>query len=195
MKDYLFGYGSLIGQKSRDEEGITFDPVPIRLFGYRREWNVKVDNHNGMGIMGLGVIKSRKSYCNGILFGCEDIEDFKRREFKFDYSIEKFDRRDILFLNKKLNLENDNLWYFTPNHHHLPTKKTPIRQSYLDVCMMSCLEINEDFAKDFVKTTHDWLFWINDRKNPCYKNPGIEIDTKKIDRILKEVMKDRFNRI
>ena len=55
----------------------------------------------------------------------------------------------------------------------------PILQSYIDICILGCLEYGEEAAKEFIQSTQGWqqAVWLNDRvvrsygsitnNNPC----------------------------
>lgn len=54
-----------------------------------------------------------------------------------------------------------------------PTSDLPILQSYLDICLEGCFEVEamlgpgSNFAQDFLATTHGWSrHWVNDRLFP-----------------------------
>ena len=62
-----------------------------------------------------------------------------------------------------------------PMEKAFPTKEFPIVQSYVDICINGCLEMEarypeakkKQFAKDFLTTTYHWSsFWVNDRVYP-----------------------------
>ena len=64
----------------------------------------------------------------------------------------------------------------------------PICQTYVDTCLVGCLEHGgEAFADDFIRKTDGWNeFWINDRTAPKYPRLAkIDADmVAKIDRLL-----------
>ena len=46
-----------------------------------------------------------------------------------------------------------------------PSITHPILQTYIDVCITSCLEHGDDFAREFISTTFLWTpYWLNDRE-------------------------------
>jgi hypothetical protein len=54
-----------------------------------------------------------------------------------------------------------------------PAPTFPMVQSYVDICVDGCLEIEasyrtaDGFAQDFIKTTTGWnKYWVNDRLYP-----------------------------
>ena len=67
------------------------------------------------------------------------------------------------------------IWYFANSRKRFPSAEHPIVQSYVDVCLDGCLEIEAmyprakqiNFAERFVRTTSNWgAPWINDRIYP-----------------------------
>src|SRR5438445_2421911 len=64
MTDYVFGYGSLINPDSRKLTGPTGEPIPVRVRGLERSWNVVVTKDK---MTALGVIRRRGALTNGVL--------------------------------------------------------------------------------------------------------------------------------
>jgi hypothetical protein len=55
----------------------------------------------------------------------------------------------------------------------LPSPEFPIVQSYVDICLTGCLQIQQgfpeagDFAAEFIQSTREWSkYWENDRAYP-----------------------------
>ena len=48
------------------------------------------------------------------------------------------------------------LWVYVPEKPMAPTIEYPIVQTYLDTILRGCLEINEEFAAEFLTTTAGW---------------------------------------
>ena len=67
-----------------------------------------------------------------------------------------------------------------------PSRKWPILQTYVDVCLTGCLEYGEDYAIEFIKTTFLWpAFWLNDRQ--VARRPWLyQKQYAYLDRLLKE---------
>jgi hypothetical protein len=80
-----------------------------------------------------------------------------------------------------------------------PCKEFPIVQSYVDMCINGCLEIEslypkakkDEFAIDFIRSTFYWSeFWVNDRIYP--RRPFIyRPNAYTIDQLLKENLPDK----
>jgi len=73
-----------------------------------------------------------------------------------------------------------------------PTPDFPMVQSYVDICVNGCLEVEalyrsaRGFVQEFVKTTTGWnKYWVNDRLYP--RRPFIYVPkAETIDRALQE---------
>ena len=65
-----------------------------------------------------------------------------------------------------------------------PSFSHPILQTYVDVCVLGCLELGRQFLLEFLETTHGFSgFWLNDREVP--RRPWIHQPRHKtIDRLL-----------
>jgi hypothetical protein len=73
----------------------------------------------------------------------------------------------------------------------VPTRDFPIVQSYLDICLTGCLQIEKGFpdavgfAGEFIETTQEWSkYWENDRMHPR-RAPFTVPAASKIDKLLK----------
>jgi hypothetical protein len=103
-------------------------------------------------------------------------------------------------------LGNINIWAYVNNFDqskpitsNLPNRDFPIVQSYVDMCINGCLEIEEQypiakleqFTGDFIKSTFYWSkFWVNDRIYP--RRPFIyRPNAYEIDKLLKEHLPDK----
>jgi hypothetical protein len=189
-KNFIFGYGSIINEKSRNCTcGSSFNAIPVRIstkFGYRRCWNFHSPTAK---ITALGLEKTNKenaSTINGILYPLDE------------GSMKKFDEREEGYKRIKIPLKyiqkigweclpkhNCNIWTYVPNNNFLldASLKNPILQSYIDVCINGTLKYGEQFTIEFLETTFNWSYWLNDRQIP--RRPWIhEKNYKVIDEIL-----------
>jgi hypothetical protein len=75
----------------------------------------------------------------------------------------------------------------SPLKDNLPSPHFPIVQSYVDICINGCLEIEgkypaaKNFTATFIETTHNWSkYWVNDRIYPrrpfIYRPTASQID-------------------
>jgi hypothetical protein len=83
----------------------------------------------------------------------------------------------------------------------LPTPDFPIVQSYVDICLTGCLQIEKGFpdavgfAGDFIQTTQEWSkYWENDRVQPR-RAPFTVPAASKIDKLLETHLPKLFAEI
>ena len=178
QKHYLVGYGSLLSHDSRSRYSNIFCPnMPIVAHGWRREWLAR-----GLADLqtGLGVSQVDSAQLNGVLLPIEQISpELRTREqdYQFDEvdpaSIEAAQGSPLAQAELDIILENPHthkIW-ICANLHKLPANNHyPINQTYLDTCLVGCLEQGIDnFAAEFIHNTHFWQHgWINDRRQPRY---------------------------
>jgi len=191
MQNYLFGYGSLISKNSRSRTGTTGMSYVVRVNGIKRAWNLNV---NAVPTTAVGIVKAVGSACNGIIVEINESElpKFDEREGK-EYKRIKLDLNSIEFLGNE-KFDKGIVWAYAVKKPGVASEKYPIIQSYVDVIISGCLEVNEDFAKEFVRTTYGWDYWINDRKEPRYIRHLNYPNEKKIDKLLQECISKEFNK-
>ena len=207
MKNYIFGYGSLIENESRTRTTKNAIKVyPAYVVGYKRGWFARV-NVPGLTTTFLGCIKSESlnNKVNGVIYEIHknDLPDLDRREN--NYTRVEIRHSDIkLLANLNLNL-NDKVFVYLNEGisddnmlQYLPNKDFPIVQSYVDICINGCIEIEETYpqAKEvgyiemFISETYYWSeYWANDRIYP--RRPFIyRPNAYTIDAHLKRYLKD-----
>jgi len=193
MTDYLFGYGSLINAESRAKTGKSGQAIPVRVKAVERQWNLIVP---GMRLSAVGAVSNPDSTCNGVIVSVDakDLPKFDKREI--GYSRIKIPKHEVTILLRGKRVPQGNLWVYVVDKPRRPSIKNPLIQSYIDVILTGCLNINEQFAREFVTTTTGWNNpWINDRQKPRYLRAMEKVPfAKKIDRLLKELVPTAFSR-
>lgn len=192
MKDYIFGYGSLINEESRAKSGHSGKAIPVIVYGIKRSWSVNIKDHN-LTVLGARFDKSSK--CNGVIVKIPDgeLHKFDKRELPFGYKRIALSSKEIIPISGKV--PKGNIWVYVEKEHFLPTKRFPIAQSYVDVVLQGCLEISKDFARDFITLTDNWDYpWINDRNNPKYPRASLKVKNKSIDSLLKKTIHSYFKK-
>jgi cation transport regulator ChaC len=190
MAQYIFGYGSLIEQHSRM---LTVPNVkkafPAIIKGYTRGWWART-KVIGFSTTYLGCLEHNSEllsgqdlpdYVNGVLFEVvqEEVTQLDEREKNYkrvQIPLEKITAYETalpgdavvwVYLNK-FEDKKDFL-------NSCATKDFPIVQSYVDICINGCFEIERDFAdakkdsylNNFISSTIFWSpFWANDRIYP-----------------------------
>lgn len=170
--EYIFGYGSLIYSLSRNRttpnKHIVF---PLKVYGLTRGW---------WGVIPVPRPSTTFLGCvEAFRYGIEEDESFVNG-VAYQVTSEELiliDEREIGYKRIQVDLENvhdycnrfqsgDRVWVYTNEHQdlnfprgHYPTEELPIVQSYLDLCINGCLEIEKEFentsgfCKDFIGYT------------------------------------------
>lgn len=187
---FLIGYGSLIQQQSKHHTSLlTGNSLPVEVKGYKRGWYVR-SVEVGFGTTYLGVIPETQSSFNGVVF--ELLNDGK--------AIQAYDQREAAYcrvevppsaikaLSSQHPLPSGQYWlYVLLNPPSKPSKRHPIVQSYVDIFLSGCLEIEQKFqlktfAEYCLESSDQWSpHWINDRIYPrrphVYQPAAREIDS------------------
>jgi len=159
MKQYIFGYGSIINKDSVNKTTIEKERIIKTITGFKREWNINIKSHFQTA---LGIVKNKNSTCNGVLVEVDDINEVDKREI--GYTREKVE---------------ENIWIYVPQVIGSATEKYPIMQSYIDVILEGCFKISKEFAKEFIDTTEGWNeHIIYDRETPKYPRAQKELKYK-----------------
>lgn len=172
---HIFGYGSLIQRASRTATWLTASIAsPVIVKGVARGWFDQTDVPSWSPTY-LGAEDDASADCNGVLFPVHvvELESFARREA--GYRLTKLDPTQITMLDGSSAPPDGEIWYFASTQKRFVSKDHPIVQSYVDVCLDGCLELEavfpqarqSNFAERFLQTTRNWgLPWINDRIHP-----------------------------
>jgi len=196
-KNFIFGYGSLINKKSREntaQNKLNNIYTPVKVKKIKREWNIKSKKYN---MITLGIDFKNNNSCNGVIFNVSknELKNFDKREKPYGYKRIEL-KKELIQPYKKDNLINKGKIWFYINNKNLLDKEIPLVQSYIDVVLCGCLNIGEKFAQKFITTTNGWdKTWINDRKEPRYlRSMNIsKKKSKKIDELLKKVIPKYFH--
>ncbi len=204
-KNYIFGYGSLIEDESRQRTTPTARyAFPVRVKGIRRGWWARGAD-SGLTTTYLGALKNPQKSCNGVIYEVsdEELQATDRRE-SAGYTRQRIPPEAITMLGGFAKPPAADYWAyintFDPAHldSQTPTGQFPIVQSYVDICVNGCLEVQSkypegaaDFAEEFVATTEAWSrFWVNDRVYP--RRPFIFVPgSSQIDTVLKTAAETR----
>ena len=174
---YVFGYGSLIEKASRTRTNPdAIGAWPARVAGYQRGWFHQFANNVGSTCTYLGAIENAGATINGVVYKVGDIEKTKERET--GYTATRVDGK-ITMLDGSGPLDpTDEVYLFVSNPEDIsktkePTPGIPMVESYVDICINGCLEIEAlyrsaaGFTQEFIKTSTGWnKYWVNDRLYP-----------------------------
>jgi hypothetical protein len=203
---YIFGYGSLIEQSSR----LRTTPraicvLPATVSGFARGWWARTGSV-GFSTTFAGAIPDSSASINGVVYAVtqQELEDTNKRE-------QGYTPTDITGVIQILGGDykpKDKVWMyvndFKPGQREesLPSPEFPIVQSYVDICLTGCLQIQGafpddagDFARMFIESTQAWSsYWENDRVNP--RRPFVSVpQASTIDGLLAKFLPEDFSKI
>ncbi|HTD54601.1 MAG TPA: gamma-glutamylcyclotransferase family protein [Silvibacterium sp.] len=173
---YVFGYGSLIESESRTRTNPDAVAAwPARLAGYQRGWFHQFANNVGSTCTYLGAVEDTAATVNGVVYAVEDFEKTEQRET--GYKAIKVSG-EVTMLDGGRPWDRGDVYIFLSKPDYIsktkePTRAIPMVQSYVDICVNGCLEIEAlyraaaGFAQEFIRTSSGWNeFWVNDRIYP-----------------------------
>lgn len=172
---YIFGYGSLVESQSRAMTSPTaLYASPVNVTGIQRGW---FDQVGGVSLSTtyLGAVPEPSSNCNGVIFQVtqQQLAAFDSRET--GYERKKIEQKNITMLDGSKSAPDGDIWYYANKKKQYASAECPIVQSYVDICLNGCLEIEATyplakqakFAETFITTSTDWSkYWVNDRIYP-----------------------------
>jgi cation transport regulator ChaC len=204
LPQYIIGYGSLIDETSKKRtDPSAEESVPILIKGYKRVW-AGHGNLPGVNATFLSVIKDTSSSFIGVSYKLsepENIKSYDRRESI--YCREQINQDNFVFLSQSPSFSaQKQVWIYTiaSTENQFPTKDFPIVQSYVDIFLRGCIQIEEkfkitSFAKECIETTEGWpVYWVNDRifpRRPSFYEPYAA----QIDALLKDTVTEQFKHI
>lgn len=103
----------------------------------------------------------------------QQLEAFDQRET--GYNRERIDQKNVTMLDGSESAPDGDIWFYANKEKRYASAKYPIVQSYVDICLNGCLEIEAayplakkaSFAETFLKTSTNWnKYWVNDRLYP-----------------------------
>jgi hypothetical protein len=174
--DFVFGYGSLINETSRNATSVhPIAAIPVRVsaeFGYIRAWNERSPS----GFTGLGLRKpmpgESATTINGVLYPVHgnDMAEFDDREH--EYMRVEVPRATIEAVSWQALPALARVWVYVPiiasndsgTGLQPADARFPLLESYIDVVVEGGLEYGTEFAREILVTTRDWsCYWLNDR--------------------------------
>lgn len=192
----IFGYGSFVESKSRAMTSPSaLYASPANVVGIQRGWFGQVGGVS-LSPTYLGAVADASSHCNGVIFKVsqQQLEAFDKHET--GYQRERIDQSNITMLDGSKSAPEGDIWFYANTEKRDASPECPIVQSYVDVCLNGCLEIEAtyplakkaEFAEAFLKTSTNWSkYWVNDRIYP--RRAFIYIpNASKIDALIKKVL-------
>ena len=203
VENYVFGFGSLINTKSRTaSDPQAVDAVPVRILpevGYARAWNFQSGTAaiTALGLEKTGAGNSRP--INGIVSPVfASFEELDEREAGYvRVAVPQAQLQTTRWVQVP---KGGKVWVYVPKldgHEpgeglHMSSYSHPILQTYVDVCLLGCLEQSVEAAVEFITSTAGWDGpWLNDRE--IARRPWLkQKEYKKIDQLLAEVIPVKF---
>lgn len=185
MHHYAFGYGSLIQSGSRLRTVPTaHNVIPVRFAKMQRGWWLHGSRRSlPTTYLAVELTDNPKHTCNGVLLKMNDDEmaALDRREQGYDRV--ELDINDVTYLSGAGVVEPDStLWTYVckpARGRERPTAEQTLLQSYVDICLLGCLEMEDllgpdsGFIREFIDTTLDWsAYWRNDRDEEDFTRLG-----------------------
>lgn len=201
-QQYIIAYGSLMETASKNStDPHSGENKPIWIDHYQRGWFSK-GLADGFSSTYLGVIKSKHARFNGSIFTLPHANSFKNYDAREKYYCRVLVAPENIHLLNGEKLPEGQFWIYELKPEFLapPSNDYPIVESYVDIFLTGCLEIEEkyhlkNFASACVNTTSDWsVNWVNDRIYP--RRPyGHQPRASAIDKLLKEHVPQFFQQI
>jgi hypothetical protein len=132
-------------------------------------------------------VHAEEKTINGVIYAVADLESTKKREIGYTATpiqngrIEMLDGGPAWDESVPVNIFLSNQESISKTNE--PTREMPMVQSYVDICINGCLELEALYRKvaglftqEFIATTRGWgKFWADDRIYP--RRPGIYAPT------------------
>lgn len=187
---YIFGYGSLINEASRNLTGDTGKAMPAVVSGLQRYWG-----KTGSPVMSHLVVREGEGECNGVLIHIDDeaLSIFDIREA--GYQRVELAASRVKVLEPGFTIDGPVYVYVTEDVIS-PCHIQPIAQSYVDTVLAGCLRYSADFAQGFIASTYGWGFpRMDDRHAPVYQRvAGVADSDRSIIDTLLENFPDAFKK-
>jgi gamma-glutamylcyclotransferase (GGCT)/AIG2-like uncharacterized protein YtfP len=180
--------------------------MPARARGFARGWWART------GVVGFsttfaGAIPEKSSSVNGVVYAVteEQLKETNQREQGYTPT----DITSTVQILSGAYKPKDKVWLYVNDFKNdeerrkcLPSPEFPLVQSYIDICLTGCLQIEQgfpddakDFASDFIKLTQEWSsYWENDRVHPR-RAPFTVPAASKIDQLLQAHLPKLFKEI
>ncbi|MES2142579.1 MAG: hypothetical protein V4471_06855 [Pseudomonadota bacterium] len=199
---YIIAYGSLMETKSKNgTDSTSGENRPVSVTNYQRGWFSRGEAI-GLSTTYLGVIKNLDAHFNGTVFPVATPASLKNYDKREKYYCRVSVPKETIHTLDCSNLAEAEFWIYVikPEFMAKPSKKYPIVESYVDIFLSGCIEIEnkfhlKNFATDCVSTTRNWsTHWVNDRIYP--RRPFVfEPNALEIDNLLNNKIPEIFHQI
>lgn len=173
-KHFIVGYGSLLSADSRQHfSDITSDAIPLTLKGWKRAWHTRSTHESQTYV---GAHRNEQANMNGVLLEIDDISpELQKREQDYQFVEVSIDEVAFHLPEEQssalsADVSAHNIWVCQTLQTQVADPDHPVYQSYIDTCLLGCLETDvEGFVDAFIESTDLWHHhWLNDRHDPQY---------------------------
>jgi hypothetical protein len=202
LPQYIVAYGSLMETKSKTAtDKRSGENKPVIVDHYQRGWFAKGVSV-GFSTSYLAISKNANSHFNGAIFRLATPDSLKNYDKREKYYCRVAVSPALIHRLDQKTLPRAEFWIYEikPEYIAKPSKKYPLVESYVDIFLSGCLEIEEkfhlkNFAASCIETTSDWSrYWINDRLYPR-RAFVFEPNASKIDQLLANKVSYFFSQI
>lgn len=189
---FVIGYGSLMETESKRRTAPdTGSNLPVLVTGFARSWNTR-GSEVGFSTTYLGADVDASAEMVAALYRVFRVEDIKATDDRESFYCRVAVAADAArMLDGSEVPHTGQIWIYVnkPDAVDLPDERFPIVQSYVDIFMTGCLQLeekvhgwNRKFSEECIATTRDWSpHWVNDRLYPrrafIYQPNAYAIDT------------------
>jgi len=160
--DYIFGYGSLLSEYSRQTySNIHSEVISATINGWSRAWCAVYPDE---GATYAGAFRNSSSNLDGVLIRTQIDDTLSERERGYQFS--PLNRSELIRVAGDYELRTDDrIWICESLQPGAATELCPLPQSYVDTCLSGCIEVHGvDGAARFIDQTYGWdCVWVNDR--------------------------------
>ena len=206
---YIFGYGSLIDQGSRTwTTPQALIAYPASVHDIARGWWL-YGTPIGVKACFLAAKVIPGARCNGVVYPVSETELAQTDQREVTYERMLIIPEQLTLMDGRTALPEDaDVWFYSLHEGasvepSRPTAQFPIAQSYVDICLNGCLEMEslyplaqeQQFARLFIQETQDWSpHWVNDRSNLLDQAPT-DRRRVQIDSLLNELLPDLYSNV
>ena len=193
-KIQIFGYGSLINNKTRQitlKKKTKSIPVIFNDPKFTRKWIClkKKNKNNSRSVLTLHKKKNSKKNINGILFPIDNNKLLKRlNKRETSFNLIKLNSNYFKSHNNKKIPKKDIYSYISKQKYKKPNKTCKVNQYYIDVVIDGSLKFGKSFTNKF-NTPIQKKYIKNTRKKKYIKKRFKflkKINTKKIDKFINQ---------
>tara|TARA_R110002096_G_scaffold113200_2_gene246225 strand:- start:115 stop:705 length:591 start_codon:yes stop_codon:yes gene_type:complete len=154
--DFLIGYGSLLSAYSRQTYSNLHTPViPVMVSGWQRGWSTRYGDEAATY---LGVRQAAGASLSAALVPTQITDALRHRERGYDFT--PVDGVAVRLLHENAaasDLDTARFWIVVNREQSRADQDHPIAQSYIDTCMIGCLENGgTPMARHFIDSTELW---------------------------------------